>query len=201
MSSAEKPKSFSCRSSSTELEIQVLSDAGIVPSNSATYTSDEIISAISASFGEDPVLLCDDDTLYQMYYGFYVTGALTDENFVPAPIVGEDTTCPDSGIKYPVKSGATAVSTTATATATTTSRRKTTTTTGTSATATATGTSVSGAGSWNTYYKGSVDGCLISAGTWYIGGTCATYHATATSTLIFAYTRFTFSTQMLTTLF
>ena len=83
-----------------------------MPSDTATYTSDDIISAISASFGEDPVILCDDDTLYEIYYGFYVTGPLTDQEFTPAAIVGEDSTCPDSGIKYPVKSGATSVSTT-----------------------------------------------------------------------------------------
>ncbi|ROV96291.1 hypothetical protein VMCG_07737 [Cytospora schulzeri] len=162
----------------------VLSDAGIVPSNSATYTSKEIISAISASFGEDPVLLCDDSTLYQMYYGFYITGPISDENFVPAAIDGQDSTCPSSGIKYPIKSGA--------STATTTSARKTTTakttSTKTSTAVTATGTSVSGAGTWNAYYKGSEDGCLISAGTWYIGGTCATYHATSTSSGFTMYT-------------
>ncbi|KUI55412.1 Ribonuclease T2-like [Cytospora mali] len=163
----------------------VLSDAGIVPSNSKTYTSDEIISAISDSFGKDPVILCDSDTLYQIYYGFYVTGPLTDADFVPTTITGSSSSCPDSGIKYPVKSGATSVSTVATATSTsakkTTTATKTTTvkTTSTSSTATATGSSVSGSGYWYTYYDGSQDGCLISYGTWYIGGTCATYHATS----------------------
>lgn len=156
-----------------------------MPSNSATYTSDEIISAISASFGQDPVILCDDSTLYQMYYGFYITGPISDETFVPAPINGEDSSCPSSGIKYPVKSGATSVGATATATATTTTagRRTTTTKTTATATATSTGSSVSGAGTWNAYYDGSEDGCLISSGTWYIGGTCATYHATSSGKL------------------
>ncbi|KAJ8123965.1 hypothetical protein ONZ43_g204 [Nemania bipapillata] len=48
----------------------------------------------------------------------------------------------------------------------------------TSATSTATG-SFSGSGYLNAYYNGAVDGCLISAGTWYTTGTCATYTATA----------------------
>lgn len=155
---------------------QVLSDAGIVPSNSATYTSKEIIGAISDSFGQDPVILCDGDTLYQMYYGYFIKGSITDENFVPAAIVGDTSSCPSSGIKYPPKSGATSVGATATAT-------KTSPATTATATATATGTSVSGAGTWNAYYEGSQDGCLISSGTWYIGGTCATYHATSSGML------------------
>lgn len=159
------------------MEFQVLSDAGIVPSNSATYSSSDIISAISNSFGQDPVILCDDSTLYQIYYGFFVTGSLTDENFVPAAIVGDSSNCPSSGIKYPVKSGATSVSATATATATTSASKTTTTAPAT----TATGSSVSGSGYFNAYYNSNQDGCLISGGSWYIGGTCATYHATATS--------------------
>lgn len=89
---------------STDFESQILSDAGIVPSDTQTYTSDEIISAISASFGEDPIIKCDDGTLYQIYYGFYVTGPLTDEDFVAAPVVGESSNCPSDGISYPVKS-------------------------------------------------------------------------------------------------
>lgn len=109
-----------------------------------------------------------------MYYGFYITGPITNEKFVPAPVVGEDSSCPSSGIKYPVKSGATATATTGKKTTKTTSTK--------TATATATGT-VSGAGSWNTYYDGSEDGCLISSGTWYIGGTCATFHASASGML------------------
>ncbi|KAJ4418727.1 Ribonuclease T2 precursor (RNase T2) [Gnomoniopsis sp. IMI 355080] len=189
----------------------VLYAAGIVPSSSKTYTSSAIISAISASFGQDPILLCDDDTLSSIYYGFYVDGPLLNADFVPAAIVGEDSTCPSSGISYPPKSGATTTVATTTAastavtsatstsvvttTAATTSSSSTTSTkkitlpgrtstststaTTTSSGSTATGSSVSGEGYFYAYYDGSQDGELISEGTWYYGGTPATYHATA----------------------
>jgi ribonuclease T2 len=151
----------------------VLSDAGITPSNSKTYTSAEIQDAIKASFGYEVTLECSDDTLDAMEYTFYVTGSLQTGTFVPASPVGQSGTCPSSGIKYPVKSGS-AVTTTATTATTTT---KTSTQTSTTATATATGT-FSGKGYLNAYESdGTEDGCLISAGTWYTTGTCATYTA------------------------
>lgn len=87
----------------THVTSQTLYAAGIVPSSTATYTLKEINAAISAQFGQDPVLLCDDDTISQIYYGFYVTGPLVNQDFVPAAVVGDDSTCPSSGIKYPVK--------------------------------------------------------------------------------------------------
>lgn len=40
---------------------------------------------------------------------------------------------------------------------------------------------MSGTGYFYAYYDGSEDGALISAGTWYVGGTPATYHATTAS--------------------
>lgn len=153
-----------------------MTNAGIVPSNSATYTSSQITNAISASFGQDPVILCSGSTLYQIYYGFVATGPLADGAFVPAAINGQSSNCPSSGVKYPIKSGASPTSSTKTTTTTSTK-----TGTSTSATTTATGISVSGSGYWNAQYNGAADGCLISAGTWYVGGTCATYSATATS--------------------
>lgn len=55
---------------------------------------------------------------------------------------------------------------------------KTSTATSTSSAASATGSSVSGEGYWEAYYDGDNDGCLISGGTWYTTGTCATYDAT-----------------------
>lgn len=154
------------------------------------------------------MLLCDDDTISQIYYGFYVNGPLLNQDFVPAAVVGEDSSCPSSGISYPPKTGATTTVATTTATSTaaastqvtetttgatatsTTSTKKitlpgktstttTATATTTSSAATATGSSVSGEGYWYAYYDGAEDGCLISGGTWYTTGTCATYHATA----------------------
>ena len=85
--------------------------------------------------------------------------------------MGQTGTCPTTGIKYLPKSG-TAASTTTTAGATATK-----TTTTTTATSTSTG-AFSGTGYLEAYTSGSNKGCLISAGTWYVGGTCATYKAT-----------------------
>lgn len=178
MSSFAKDVSLYSQIHHADIDAQVLSKAGIVPSNSATYTSSQITKAISASFGQDPVILCSGSTLYQIYYGFVTNGPLADGAFVPTAINGQSSNCPSTGVKYPLKSGAAATSTTKTATATGTS---------TSAAATATGTSVSGSGYWNAQYNGNADGCLISSGTWYVGGTCATYKATATSKSIITY--------------
>lgn len=154
---------------------QILSDAGITPSNTKTYTSAAIVAAIEDVFGYAPVILCDSSVLYQIYYGFYVTGPLQNADFVPSTVTGDSSNCPASGVSYPIKSGATTVPTT-TGTATTTATKTTTT-----ATSTATGT-VSGTGYWNANYGGAVDGCLISAGTWYTTGTCATFTATTSGT-------------------
>ena len=155
-----------------DIDFQVLSKAGIVPSSTATYTSSQITKAISASFGQDPVILCSGSTLYQIYYGFVTNGPLADGAFVPTAINGQSSNCPSTGVKYLPKSGASPTSSTKTSTATATS---------TSAAPTATGTSVTGSGYWNAQYNGKADGCLISSGTWYVGGTCATYKTTATS--------------------
>lgn len=145
--------------------------------------------------------------MYEIYYGFYVNGPLLNEDFTPASIIGDDSSCPSSGISYLPKTGATTTVATTTGTATTTAttvktttatttsaatststrtRKKTSTTTtatSTSSAATATGSSVSGEGYWYAYYDDSEDGCLISGGTWYTSGTCATYHATSSSKL------------------
>lgn len=124
------------------------------------------------------MILCNSGTLYQIYYGFVANGPLADAAFVPTAINGQSSNCPSTGVKYPIKSGAAATSTTKTTTATGTS---------TSTAATATGTGVSGSGYWNAQYNGQTDGCLISAGTWYVGGTCATYKTTTTSKLAILY--------------
>ncbi|KAI1312017.1 ribonuclease T2-like protein [Xylaria venustula] len=148
-----------------------LSAAGITPSSSKTYTSSQIQAALLKVTGSAAVILCDNSELYQVYYGFFVNGPLANADFVPSTIVGDSSNCPSSGIKYLPKSGATTAPTSTTKTATSTK-------TTTSATSTATGT-FSGSGYLNAYYNGNEDGCLISAGTWYTTGTCATYTATA----------------------
>ncbi|KAI1194695.1 ribonuclease T2-like protein [Nemania serpens] len=144
-----------------------LSAAGITPSSSKTYTSSQIQAALLKVTGKAAVISCSSSELYQVYYGFFVNGPLKNAAFVPSTIVGQGSNCPSSGIKYLPKSGSGPAPTTTTKTSTKTT---------TSATSTATGT-FSGQGYLNAYYSGSQDGCLISAGTWYTTGTCATYTA------------------------
>ncbi|KAI1275139.1 ribonuclease-like protein T2 [Xylaria sp. FL0933] len=141
-----------------------LSAAGITPSSSKTYTSSQIQAALLKVTGKAAVISCSNNELYQVYYGFFVNGPLQNADFVPSTIVGDTSNCPSSGIKYLPKSG--------------TGTSPTSTTTGSSPTSTPTG-SFSGSGYLNAYYNGKEDGCLISAGTWYTTGTCATYTATA----------------------
>ncbi|KAI1347683.1 ribonuclease T2-like protein [Xylaria sp. FL0043] len=141
-----------------------LSAAGITPSSSKTYTSSQIQAALLKVTGKAAVISCSNNELYQVYYGFFVNGPLQNADFVPSTIVGDTSNCPSSGIKYLPKSG--------------TGTAPTSTTTGSSPTSTPTG-SFSGSGYLNAYYNGNEDGCLISAGTWYTTGTCATYTATA----------------------
>ncbi|KAI0184539.1 ribonuclease T2-like protein [Xylaria flabelliformis] len=147
-----------------------LSAAGITPSSSKTYTSAQIQAALLKVTGKAAIISCSNSELYQVYYGFFVDGPLTNADFVASTVVGQSSNCPSSGIKYLPKSGSSPAPTT-TKTSTTTTK------TGTSPTSTATGT-FSGKGYLNAYYNGNQDGCLIAAGTWYTTGTCATYTAT-----------------------
>ncbi|KAI1740076.1 ribonuclease T2-like protein [Xylaria scruposa] len=147
-----------------------LSAAGITPSSSKTYTSAQIQAALLKVTGKAAIISCSNSELYQVYYGFFVNGPLTNADFVPSTVVGQSSNCPSSGIKYLPKSGSSPAPTTTKTTTTTTK-------TGTSPTSTATGT-FSGKGYLNAYYNGNQDGCLIAAGTWYTTGTCATYTAT-----------------------
>ncbi|KAI1747980.1 ribonuclease T2-like protein [Xylaria castorea] len=140
-----------------------LSAAGITPSSSKTYTSAQIQAALLKVTGKAAVISCSNSELYQVYYGFFINGPLTNADFVASTIVGQGSNCPSTGVKYLPKSG--------TGTSTTTTKS------GTSPTSTPTG-SFSGKGYLNAYYNGNQDGCLIAAGTWYTTGTCATYTAT-----------------------
>ncbi|CZR56972.1 related to ribonucleases [Phialocephala subalpina] len=144
-----------------------LANAGITPSSTETYTSAAILAALKASFGQNPTIQCSSGALDEIWYSFDVLGSVQTGTFQPAAPVGQSSSCSSTGIKYLPKSGGT-VTTTTSATKTTT------------ATSTPTGTgSFSGSGYLNAYTGGSQDGCLISAGTWYTTGTCATYTATA----------------------
>ncbi|KAI2626409.1 ribonuclease-like protein T2 [Xylaria nigripes] len=133
-----------------------LSDAGITPSSSKTYSSSEILNALEKVTGEAAVISCSGDEIYQIYYGFFVNGPLQNGDFVPSKIVGQSSNCPSSGIKYLPKNGG-----------------------GVSDPGSPSGGEFSGKGFLNAIYKGNEKGCLISAGTWYTTGTCAGYTASS----------------------
>ncbi|XXH01411.1 hypothetical protein Hte_007771 [Hypoxylon texense] len=149
-----------------------LADAGIAPSATATYKLADIQAALSRNHGGESVYVgCSGGAIEQVYYYYNVYGSVADGQFVPAsPDNGEDGGCPSTGVKYLPKNGGGGGGTTTT----------TTTTTSSPPTATPTG-SFSGKGYLNVVTGGSAKGCLISGGTWYTTGTCATFTAAAAS--------------------
>ncbi|KAF2470361.1 ribonuclease T2 [Lindgomyces ingoldianus] len=144
-----------------------LAAAGITPSTSQTYTTSAIQAALAAKRpGVSVTLGCKSSTLNEIWYHYDVRGSVQTGEFVPADPDGTKSTCPASGIKYLPKNGGTGTPTSAPGTGTSTSVP-----TGTSAP----GTPFSGKGYLNVQVSGAKKGCIISAGTWYTTGTCATF--------------------------
>ncbi|KAF7907735.1 uncharacterized protein EAF01_005321 [Botrytis porri] len=149
-----------------------LANAGIVPSTTKTYTSAQIQAAITAGFGYPATIQCTSSSLNEIWYSFEVRGSVATGTFVPIAPVGQSGDCPSTGIKYVPKSGSAIPTTTAGGGGSTT----------TTATAPGGTGSFSGSGYLEAYVGSTNNGCLISAGTWYTSGTCATYTATASGT-------------------
>ncbi|KAG0648795.1 Ribonuclease T2 [Hyphodiscus hymeniophilus] len=145
------------------LDTYTATNAGIVPSSSKTYTASQIQAAFVNDFGYSVSIQCASGALDEVWYSFDVRGSIQTGTFVPTEPVGSTSSCSSSGIKYLPKSG---------------SPTPTTTTTGGGSSPTGSGGSFSGSGYLNAVTSGSQKGCLISAGTWYTSGTCATYTAT-----------------------
>ena len=149
--------------------MQFLANAGITPSSSKTYTAAQIQAALKTGFGFEATLQCASGALDEIWYSYDVNGSVQTGTFIPTSPVGSTSSCPSTGIKYLPKSGGSSTTTTTSFSSTTTT---------TSASSAPTG-SFSGSGFLNGIASGSQTGCLISAGTWYTSGTCATYTATA----------------------
>lgn len=174
-----------------------LSNAGIVPSSTTTYTSAAVLAALKAPRGVTAVIQCENtNELDEIWYFYDVKGSVQTGTFIPTNpsktpppflslfpsnsadrfiIDGASSDCPATGVKYLPKSGS--------------GTSPTTTTSGTGPT-TAPGTPFSGKGTLQVTPSGSSapDGCIISAGTWYIGGTCATFTATPSGSTGFTLT-------------
>jgi ribonuclease T2 len=145
-----------------------LSAAGVVPSSTKTYTLSAIQAALTSQFGYAVTVNCNSNKeLDELWYHYNVQGSVQSGTFQPATPVGSGSTCPSTGIKYLPKPGGDTSPTTLT-----------TATTQTTATSTPTGSTLSGKGYLTVVTSGSQKGCIISAGTWYTTGTCATFTAT-----------------------
>ncbi|RSL95219.1 Ribonuclease Trv [Fusarium ambrosium] len=77
-----------------------LSEAGIEPSDSKTYTASEIQDALEEQHGAQVTLGCSGKNLNEVWYHFNVQGSLQEGTFVPSDPDGSKSSCPDSGIKY-----------------------------------------------------------------------------------------------------
>ncbi|KAI4240970.1 MAG: hypothetical protein L6R40_004850 [Gallowayella cf. fulva] len=140
-----------------------LSAAGITPSASKTYTSSQILAALAKPRGVQVSIQCRNGELDEIWYFFDVRGSVQTGTFVAAQPDGSKSNCPASGIKYLPKTG-TPPSTS----------------TGTLPSSTPTpGNPFSGKGTLPVTSGGSTNGCIISGGTWYTTGTCASFTAAA----------------------
>ncbi|KAJ5601635.1 hypothetical protein N7510_011169 [Penicillium lagena] len=140
---------------------QVLADAGITPSHTQTYALDDIEDALERFHGAPVTVRCRYHSLSEIWYHFNVAGNLQTGKFVPAKPDGQTSNCPARGVRYPPKRG---------------QNEPTRTTTGHSE-PTATGIPFLGKGNMMVSRSNQIRGCIISYGTWFVSGTCATFRA------------------------
>ena len=146
-----------------------LAASAIVPSESRTYTSEEIQNDLRRRHGASVTLRCHNGALDEIWYHFDVRGSAQTGEWVAAEPDGAKSSCPDTGIKYLPKDPKSIP--------TSTKKISTTTTQTVDPTSTSTAAPFTGAGFLQVIANGTPKGCLISDGTWYTSGTCATFHA------------------------
>ncbi|KAK6827771.1 ribonuclease M [Apiospora arundinis] len=152
-----------------------LSEAGIVPSTSATYTLEAIQAALTAKHGKPVVINCKNKELNELWYQYNIQGSVQDGKFTPADPVGSGSTCPKTGIKYlPKGSGGGGGGSPAPAPTTMT------TSTGSAPTSTTETAGPAPTAALARFRARAEGGFLISSGAWYRsrGATPATYTAT-----------------------
>ncbi|KAM0504500.1 hypothetical protein ACHAP0_002267 [Verticillium nonalfalfae] len=157
-----------------------LKKAGIVPSETVTYTLDQIQTVLTAHHGHNVIVNCNKNKeLNELWYHFNVKGSIQTGVFVPVDPVGSPSSCPKEGIKYLPKKKAGATTPAATTTAASTLSTVLTSAAGSTST-TANPSSISGKGHLFATSSGvSSPGFLVSGGNWYRGGgTPATFTAT-----------------------
>jgi ribonuclease T2 len=159
--------------------VQFLAAAGIVPSHSQTYALADVEDALEQAHGAPVTVHCRQGSLSEIWYHFNIAGSLQTGKFVSAPpglmdhitsllrrsahntLDGQTSNCPRRGIRYPPKRSAPEP------TKTTTHGSE----------PTKTGVPFSGKGNLMVSTLNQRRGCIISYGTWYSAGTCATFRA------------------------
>ncbi|ODH14019.1 hypothetical protein ACO22_06729 [Paracoccidioides brasiliensis] len=134
----------------------ILSAAGIHPSDTETYELDAIEKALKTVHGVDVVVRCRNGALNELFYHYNIAGPFESGRFVPAAPVGGSSNCPKQGIRYkpkkspsrtiPLPTGVPPI-----------------------------GIPFVGKGNLMVKYSGRQHGCIISRGYWFVSGTCATF--------------------------
>jgi ribonuclease T2 len=159
--------------------VQFLAAAGILPSHSQTYALADVEDALERAHGAPVTVHCRQGSLSEIWYHFNIAGSMQTGKFVSAPpgssdlskpmskqsanilVDGQTSNCPRRGIRYPPKRSAPEP------TKTTTRGPE----------PTQTGAPFSGKGNLMVSTLNQRRGCIISYGTWYASGTCATFRA------------------------
>lgn len=82
-----------------------LSQAGIIPSTSQTYTLSDMQAAAQEAFGQYPSFRCSGSNLNEAWFDFETTGRSTNASaFTLVAPLASNTNCPSTGIKYNPKS-------------------------------------------------------------------------------------------------
>ncbi|KAJ6028345.1 hypothetical protein N7540_003921 [Penicillium herquei] len=140
---------------------QFLADAGIVPSSRQTYAREDVEDALAKGHGAPVTIRCRRGAFNEIWYHFNIAGSLQSGKFVTSDPDGPKSNCP-ARVRYPLKRPQHDPS------KTTTTR---------SSEPTDPGTPFAGRGNLMVSTLNQRRGCLISYGTWYTSGTCATFHA------------------------
>ena len=83
-----------------------LSQAGITPSSSKTYTLSALQNAAKNAYGQYPNFRCKSGNLNEAWFNFETSGRSTTSGaFTLVAPLSKNTNCPSSGIKYNPKSG------------------------------------------------------------------------------------------------
>ncbi|KAJ5174407.1 Ribonuclease [Penicillium canariense] len=140
---------------------EFLQAAGILPSHTQTYELADIEDALERGHGAPVTVHCRYGSLSEIWYHFNIAGSLQSGKFVSASPDGQSSNCPRNGIHYPPKR----------------SQPEPTRTTTHGVEPTVTGIPFSGGGNLMVSTLNQKRGCIISYGTWYASGSCASFRA------------------------